>query len=58
MLLIKRAKVLNTAVNKLHTLSDLIDQETHINHTLFYCAPGQINDVIQLMGWKKSICLS
>jgi superfamily II DNA or RNA helicase len=38
-LLIKRARLLNTAVNKLQTLSDLIDQEAHIEHTLFYCAP-------------------
>ncbi len=58
MLLIKRARVLNTAVNKLQTLSDLIDQEAHIEHTLFYCAPGQINDVMRLVGWEKGILVN
>lgn len=58
MLLIKRARLLNTAVNKLHTLSDLLDKETHLDHTLFYCAPGQIDEVMQLVGREKEICLS
>jgi hypothetical protein len=53
MLLIKRANLLNTAVNKLDTLSDLLDQEPHVEHTLFYCAPKQIDQVIRLVGWEK-----
>lgn len=57
MLLIKRGRLLNTAVNKLTTLSDLLDQAPHIEHTLFYCAPGQINDVIRLVGWEKGILI-
>ncbi len=56
-LLIKRARLLNTAVNKLEILSDLIDQEAYIKHALFYCAPGQINDVMRLVGWEKGILL-
>ncbi|MCP4419197.1 MAG: DEAD/DEAH box helicase family protein [Chloroflexi bacterium] len=58
MLLIKRARLLNTAVNKLQTLSDLIDKETHLEHTLFYCAPGQIDDVMRLVGWEKGILVN
>jgi len=57
MLLIKRANLLNTAVNKLDTLAELIDQETYLEHTLFYCAPNQINEVMQLVGWEKGILI-
>ncbi len=58
MLLIKRARLLNTAVNKLDTLADLIDQERYIEHTLFYCAPRQIDDVLKLVGWDKGILVN
>ncbi|GAB4267435.1 MAG: DEAD/DEAH box helicase family protein [Candidatus Promineifilaceae bacterium] len=58
MLLIKRARLLNTAVNKLTTLSDLLEQENDIHHTLFYCAPGQIDDVMRLVGWEKGILIN
>lgn len=57
MLLIKRARLLNTAANKLPTLADLLDRESAISHTLFYCAPGQIDDVMRLVGWEKGILL-
>lgn len=57
MLLIKRANLLNTAVNKLDTLAELLDQEKQIEHTLFYCAPNQINEVMQLVGWEKGILI-
>lgn len=57
MLLIKRARLLNTAANKLPALADLIDRERVISHTLFYCAPGQIDDVMRLVGWEKGILL-
>ena len=55
MLLIKRANLLNTAVNKLEVLGELIDQEVYVDHTLFYCAPNQIDEVMQLVGWEKGI---
>lgn len=58
MLLIKRARLLNTAVNKLEILSELIDNEKQIEHTLFYCAPGQIDEVMQLVGWEKGILIN
>lgn len=57
MLLIKRAELLNKAHNKLQALSDLVDAQSRIEHTLFYCAPGQIDEVAQLLGWGKGILL-
>ena len=54
-LLIKRANLLKRAENKIDVLATLIDEQKYIEHTLFYCAPGQINDVMQLVGWEKGI---
>jgi DNA phosphorothioation system restriction enzyme len=58
MLLIKRANLLNTAVNKLEKLSELLDRESYLEHTLFYCAPGQIDEVMRLVGWEKGILVN
>jgi superfamily II DNA or RNA helicase len=55
MLLIKRSNLLNRAENKLKVLSELIDLEEYVEHTLFYCAPGQIEQVIRLVGWEKGL---
>jgi DNA phosphorothioation system restriction enzyme len=55
MLLIKRANLLNRAENKIKVLSHLVDSQDYIEHTLFYCAPGQIDDVMRLVGWDKGI---
>lgn len=55
LLLIRRAELLNKAENKLEVLSNLVDKQDHIDHTLFYCAPGQIDEVIQLLGWDKGL---
>ncbi len=55
MLLIRRAELLNKAENKLSSLSALVDQLDHIEHTLFYCAPKQIDDVVRLLGWEKGL---
>lgn len=54
-LLIKRADLLNHAKNKLPVLSALVDAESKIEHTLFYCAPGQIDEVVKLLGWDKGL---
>ena len=54
-LLIKRSRLLNTAEAKIDVLSDLIDQENDIKNTLFYCAPGQIDDVVKLAGFEKTL---
>lgn len=55
MLLIRRAELLNKAENKLDVLSELVDEQDQIEHTLFYCAPGQIEDVLRLLGWEKGL---
>ena len=57
-LLIRRARLLNNAENKIHVLSELVDQQPDIKHTLFYCAPGQINDVVSLLGWDKGLLVN
>jgi superfamily II DNA or RNA helicase len=55
LLLIRRADLLNKAANKIDELAMLIDASDHIDHTLFYCAPGQIDDVMRLLGWEKGL---
>jgi superfamily II DNA or RNA helicase len=54
-LLMRRAELLNKAANKIVELSALIDASDHIEHTLFYCAPGQIDDVQRLLGWEHGL---
>ncbi|MCX7860148.1 MAG: DEAD/DEAH box helicase family protein [Chloroflexus sp.] len=54
-LLIKRADLLNNAENKLLVLSRLINNPDDITHTLFYCAPGQIDAVVHLLGHEKGV---
>lgn len=58
LLLIQRADLLNKASNKLPCLSDLVDRENDMKHTLFYCAPEQINDVSQFLGMEKGLMIS
>ena len=49
-LLMKRAMLLNRAENKLAKLAELLaDKIDSIHHTLFYCAPGRIVPVIELL---------
>lgn len=49
-LLIERAQLLNKAENKLPTLTQVLRGKTDsLHHTLFYCAPGQIRSVIQIL---------
>jgi superfamily II DNA or RNA helicase len=55
LLLIKRADLLNNASNKLTTLTALITEPDDIEHALFYCAPGQINEVLRLLGIEKGV---
>jgi superfamily II DNA or RNA helicase len=54
-LFIKRANILNTASNKIVEISKLISKQKGMKHTLFYCAPGQIDEVVQLLGWEKRL---
>lgn len=55
LLLIKRDQLLNRATNKLKALSELIDAEPSLLHTLFYTTAGQIDPVIELLGWQKGL---
>jgi superfamily II DNA or RNA helicase len=55
MLLIRRAELLDKAENKLEFLCELVDAQDVIKHTLFYCAPGQIDEVLRLLGWGKGL---
>lgn len=48
-LLSKRSTVLNTANAKLEKLRELLREDQEIKKTLFYCAPGQITEVNQLL---------
>jgi superfamily II DNA or RNA helicase len=54
-LLIRRADLLNSAENKIPTISKMIDEQEDIHHTLFYCSPQIIDDVVHLIGWEKRI---
>jgi len=54
-LLIKRANILNSAENKLGVVSNQVNKQQSIKHTLFYCSPSQIDDVVQLLGWEKGL---
>ena len=49
-LLINRATLLNRAENKLTKLEELLTDKTDsLHHTLFYCAPGRITPVLELL---------
>jgi superfamily II DNA or RNA helicase len=43
-LLIKRARLIGTAKNKLTKLQELISQQDSIQHTLVYCGDGSVGD--------------
>ncbi|MBI1925906.1 DEAD/DEAH box helicase family protein [Candidatus Poribacteria bacterium] len=50
-LLRQRADLLNKAENKLPILKQLVaDESESLSHALFYCAPGQIDEVIPMLG--------
>ena len=49
-LLIKRGMLLNRAENKLTKLAELLTDKTDsLHHTLFYCAPGRVAPVLELL---------
>ena len=57
MLLIKRARLLNNAQNKLAVLSATLKQLGQLDHALFYCAPEQIDAVCRLLGWDHEMVI-
>lgn len=48
-LLRERSDVLNCARKKIDALRQLVRDPEHLRHALFYCAPGQIDDVVHLL---------
>ena len=55
-LLRQRADLLNKAEHKLPMLKQLVvDQSESLHHALFYCAPGQIDEVIPMLGHELGI---
>jgi superfamily II DNA or RNA helicase len=57
MLLIKRARLLNNAENKLACLNTLLSTLGSLDHALFYCAPEQIDAVCHLLGWERGLLI-
>ncbi len=55
MLLIQRANLLNTAENKIEALGALLPKSSAVTHTLIYCAPGQIDVVMEKVGSERRI---
>ena len=55
MLLIQRANLLNTAENKIGALETLLPIASAVTHTLIYCAPGQIDVVMEKVGFERRI---
>lgn len=51
-LLFQRTRLLNSASGKLSALKSLISQTPNAQHTLFYCAPEQIDEVCHIVGWE------
>ncbi len=52
-LLRQRADLLNKAENKLPMLKQLVEEQStsgSLHHSLFYCAPEQIDEVIPILG--------
>ncbi len=58
MLLIKRARLLNKAENKLVRLSQLLtEMQSSLSHALFYCSPEQLEAVCRLVGWEHGLLI-
>ena len=55
-LLRQRTDLLNNAENKLPMLKQLVvNQSEPLHHVLFYCAPGQIDEVISMLGHELGL---
>jgi DNA phosphorothioation system restriction enzyme len=52
-LLFQRTRLLNRASEKLTALKALISNTPDAQHTLFYCAPEQIDQVSHIVGWEQ-----
>jgi len=54
-LLRQRANILNQASNKIPELRELIKNYPEIDHALFYCSPGQIDTVVNVLGIELGV---
>ena len=55
-LLRQRTDLLNRAENKLPMLKQLLARQSEpLHHALFYCAPGQIDEVISMLGHELGL---
>lgn len=54
-LLLKRAEIIQKAENKIPITLSLVDDISNLTHTLFYCAPHQIDTLIKMLGHSKHI---
>lgn len=57
LLLIKRARLLNNAEQKLACLKALLARTGAVDHALFYCSPEQIEAVCHLLGWEQGLLI-
>ena len=46
----QRADILNRAQNKIEKLVELLQGERNLHHALFYCVPGQLDEVLSILG--------
>ena len=46
----QRADILNRAQNKIEKLVELLQGERDLHHALFYCVPGQLDEVLSILG--------
>ncbi len=49
-LLRQRADILNRAENKIEKLVEILQGERDLHHALFYCVPGQLDEVLSILG--------
>lgn len=54
-LLLRRAELLNNAVNKIPLLQTLLQAVPYLEHTLFYCSPGQIDELVRVLAFEKGL---
>ena len=57
LLLIKRSNILKNANAKIEKLDEIINSVKDLSHSIFYCVPKQIEDVLNLLGHKNHIAV-
>jgi superfamily II DNA or RNA helicase len=52
-LLIRRAEIIQQAENKIPTIIEILENIPNLSHSIFYCAPGQIDELTMVLGKEK-----